>query len=61
MSVAVQTDPSLNPCPHCGAAGNISRAENTVIITCSKRGCRSVEARTFDDARKMWNEPRKSL
>lgn len=61
MDNSIQTHHSLNCCPHCGATANISHAENTVIITCSKKGCRSVEAKTFEDARGMWNEPKKSL
>jgi hypothetical protein len=55
------TDPTLGPCQVCGAPAWMTYPENGIIISCKANGCQSVEARTFEEARELWNKPRKWL
>lgn len=50
----------LKPCPCCGAPADFvdSSVTGEVTITCSKHGCKMVVGRDFNDASKIWNEPR---
>jgi len=50
----------LRPCPCCGAPANVCESTKTtlVLISCSKKGCKMVEANDKPDAVRLWNEPR---
>lgn len=48
----------IRQCPCCGALPMATRFDGLFQFTCSKFGCRKVEAKTQWEAEKLWNEPR---
>jgi ssDNA-binding Zn-finger/Zn-ribbon topoisomerase 1 len=53
--------PELKPCPMCGYKADVQERPDGWFITCFQWGCRQVEAPKYEDAVKLWNEPRQSL
>jgi hypothetical protein len=48
----------LKKCPCCSALPKVTDIHNGYIISCSKKGCKVVEAGTLENAAYMWNEKR---
>lgn len=50
----------LSKCPICHGEGTPAPYSDTgqFMIACRKNGCKSVIGRTYEDAVKLWNEPR---
>lgn len=48
----------LKPCPCCGSPADMIASTTTgdVTITCAKDGCKLVEAKTKEEAARIWNE-----
>lgn len=55
---AITWEGVLKPCRCCGGSAQwVALLSGAVIITCGIHGCVTVEAKNFEEAKKIWNQP----